>query len=283
MELSANPTPRLALYAVERGLLKSPLVLLDVGVQGGINARWKAMGEAVKVYGVDPIVEVIDALAADHGKFLPIALGREDGEREFFVTANKYGSSFYPASDGERRVVPVRRIDSLIATGDIEAPDFIKLDCEGAEPEILGGAHTFISSRKLLGLESETSFGVSVLHPQSHFYAVHDPLVKAGLTVFDLAFSRTPRPVFARIGLSPPGIMRPNTFNMLFCRDFAYDRSHAVPWDVEIPTIDQIIKLAMIFEAYDMRDCAYDTLVTFADVLDMALPPHRAQQLLLSA
>jgi len=61
-ELCANTTAPFTRWVVEKGVLHQPFVLIDVGVQGGENKRWQALGDHLVVHGLDPIQEAIDEL-----------------------------------------------------------------------------------------------------------------------------------------------------------------------------------------------------------------------------
>ena len=64
-------------------------------------------------------------------------------------------------SDGlQRRLVPMRSLDSLMAEGAIPQADFLKVDVEGYEADVLAGAKEMLAGG-VLGIEVETSFMTS--------------------------------------------------------------------------------------------------------------------------
>src|SRR3954467_6187439 len=147
MDLRFNERCPFTRWAISAGLLREPFVVVDVGVQGGENVRWHALGDYLVVYGLDPIAEVIEALQRENrGKsqrhYLMLAAGSVDEERTlYFNAADSCSSSFYEQGsdrfgnynnrrDTPRRVA-VKRLDTLIAEGAIEQPDFLKVDVEG--------------------------------------------------------------------------------------------------------------------------------------------------------
>jgi FkbM family methyltransferase len=125
MELYHNPTPFFTQWVVRTGYLHEPFVVIDVGVQGGPHPRWEYLGNCARIYGFDPISEVIEALDKSKGPnqfYRAMALGNEDGERRFKVTSNTYESSFNTSSTdtGSQgvialgpRSVEVHRLDTL--------------------------------------------------------------------------------------------------------------------------------------------------------------------------
>src|SRR6266403_3871595 len=81
-----------------RACCMSPSSLSTLAFKGE-HARWGLLGEQVRVYGFDAISEALDRITAagvrPHRVFRAIAIGNEDGEREFFVPPNTTAASFY--------------------------------------------------------------------------------------------------------------------------------------------------------------------------------------------
>src|SRR5262249_55518130 len=131
MDLAWNRNADFTKWVVSAGLLREPFVLIDVGVQGGKNARWRALGDHLVVHGFDPIEEVVQSLIAEergrpNRHYHHMAVGNADGEQAFyFNSVNPFESSMYqqPAARGDGgateqiRMVPIRRLDGLLAEG----------------------------------------------------------------------------------------------------------------------------------------------------------------------
>jgi hypothetical protein len=88
MDLGLNRKAEFTRWVVSAGLLTEPFVLIDVGVQGGENIRWRPLGDHLTVHGFDPIEEVAQSLTEENrGRsnrhYHPIALGDADGVRAF--------------------------------------------------------------------------------------------------------------------------------------------------------------------------------------------------------
>jgi len=167
------------------------------------------------VHGFDPIGEVIQELVeANKGRsdhhYHCMALGNADGEQKFYFNPiNPTASSMYQKTTGrfgvetaeQHRMVPLRRLDSLLAEGVIPLANYIKIDVEGCEKDVLLGAHELLSAG-VLGLQTETNFGVSPSYPKSHFGTLAEIALENHLVVFDLAFNRIPRPSFQQALIS---------------------------------------------------------------------------------
>jgi FkbM family methyltransferase len=282
MDLAYNPTPRFTEWLVQKRLLGTPLIVVDVGVQGGIGPRWEHFGDSIEVHGFDALEEAIaplNALRRPNHRYYAMALGDENGERELFVAPEPTATSFYRHAasryDVDERVtrsagtrqVPIRRLDTLVAEGAFVRADFIKIDCEGFEPEILKGAQALLREG-VLAIEIETNFNTSPVLPQSHFGAVCEQIVPHGLTLFDLAFDRIARAGFVEraqsLGIAQTAtVARPATVNALFYRDRP------------ARSVDELMKRVAILEIYGMADTAYDVLMAGAGLLpeDIALQP----------
>ena len=265
-DLAYDRAPHFTEWAIRRGALQSPFVLVDVGVQGGISPRWQHLGSCLEVYGFDALEEAIAPLRAGASPkmhFHATALGNEDGERDLFIASETTATSFYGHSRSQydvdprvgttakKRRVPIRRLDSLLANGEIAQPDFLKIDCEGFEPEILRGASNLL--KDVSALEIETNFATSPGYLQTHFWAVYQNLLPHGFLVCDLAYNRVPRAAFverARVlrVRDPETLPCPTTFNVLFYRES------------EATCVDDLIKRAAILELYGLRDVAFDIL-----------------------
>jgi FkbM family methyltransferase len=296
MDLFFNTNPRFTKWLVGSGALHEPFVVVDVGVLGGENPRWHFLGDHLVVHGFDAIKEVIDDLAQKNAKsrtktFHWFAIGNEDGERKFFFKpSNPTNSSFYEVPDPElqARTVPVRRLDTLLVEGVIPKADFLKVDVEGHERDVFWGARDLLAAG-VLGVESETSFGTSVIYPETHLGLIQGVLLKHGLVVVDLNFNRVRRAAYqeARRRRSLPalpleGAGKPATFNVLFCRDLAAERNGSLYYEkLPLPPgIDQILKVMAIYELHGLNDIAVDTAVMFANELGQRLDVERAIDLL---
>lgn len=301
MDLYHHPNPSFTRWVVEKELLAERLVVIDIGVQGGEHPRWQFLGPYVEVHGFDPIVEVIDELKAQGevpGRhYYNLALGNEDGERRFYVSSVRPGSSFYAGADtADERIVPIRRLDGLFAEGLVPKADYIKIDCEGFEPEVLRGAADYLAASQVLCLTSETSFHISPLLPRTHFAVINDIAIEHRLLVYDINLIRAPAPAYTdalstigsgvQAGRSRLALGRPGTCDVLLCRDFVgeavnpdnFRRGEELP---ESPSVDQIIKAMINFELHGLMDCALELAVKFRALLADRLDVDKAIALLL--
>jgi hypothetical protein len=185
-------------------------------------------------------------------------------------------------------MVTVRRLDTLFAAGLIPKADFLKVDVEGYEKEVFLGAREFIGA-SVLGVETETGFGISPTYPKSHFVAMTELLIEHHMLVFDFGFNRVARESFrrelARLGraiTSELGVGKPATLNVLFCRDLIDETDHQNNYLTPCSpmSVDQMIKMMIIYELHGLNDIALDTAERFAERLGTRLDVEKAIRLL---
>ena len=303
VDLALNHNAKFTKWVVSRGLVTEPFVLIDVGVQGGEHLRWRPLGDYLSVHGFDPIEEVVQELTeANKGRsnrhYHCMAVGNADGEQKFYFNpVNPTASSMFEQATGrfgvetaaQHRMVPIRRLDSLLAEGVIPMADYIKIDVEGFEKEVLLGAHDLLAAG-VLGLQTETNFGVSPTYPKGHFGTLAEITLENHFVVFDLAFNRIPRASFQQAliskGLQPipeqNAVVRPATVDVLFARDLIDELDH--PEHYQTPcrpvSVNQLIKSIIICELHALNDVALDTVERFAKRLGAQLDVDRAVRLL---
>jgi FkbM family methyltransferase len=127
-----------------RGYL--PAVVYDIGAAEGAWTRLAAsVWPDAKFVCFEPLEEreaTLTRLAADlpgRVQTLLIGLGSEDADLAMGVADGLWASSFAYAG-ASQRTLPVRRLDGLLAKGDLPAPSFLKIDVQGFELRVLEGA-----------------------------------------------------------------------------------------------------------------------------------------------
>jgi FkbM family methyltransferase len=143
----------------ERGFV--PPVVIDVGAAAG---EWTQLAihhwPSSKFFLIEPLEErrsKLEALKAKTSTPLEIlfcGVADVDGVMELGVTDDLYASSF--AYSGKKtRNVPVFTLDSLLAGGRIESPDFLKLDVQGFEARVLAGAQRALTNCSVVLMECQ--------------------------------------------------------------------------------------------------------------------------------
>lgn len=145
--------------------------LIDVGARGGLDQRWEPYHDLMEVIAFEPDPEECAALNSRRYpysiRFLPVALGANDGEKATLHVCRKPGctSLFQPNAElcskyhykenmevtGEHPIA-ISRMDTTC--GNFQ-PDAIKIDTQGTELDILRGSGRLLDGALAVELEVE--------------------------------------------------------------------------------------------------------------------------------
>lgn len=150
--------------------------LIDIGAAGGAHKRWSAFGSLMSIVGFEPDEkEFVKLKNSDSELWFNIALADSAGQRKLHITKSQTNTSFLmpnyellgqlqwslnnPVDDHDiiQEVdVACDALDNLLQSRDVK-PDFLKLDTQGSELDILKGADRAIRD-DLLIVEIEVEF-----------------------------------------------------------------------------------------------------------------------------
>lgn len=147
--------------------LRSSSCFIDVGANCGIyTILGCAVNPRVRVIALEPVPKIYAALTGNvaHNQFgarvttLNMALGEKDGVVSFHEAENSTMGSLavegYRGQQGQVIQVVCRTLDSIVEEMNL-APDFIKIDVEGFEHQVLkGGERTLSKFRPQIVLEA---------------------------------------------------------------------------------------------------------------------------------
>jgi len=280
-----------------------PFVLTDVGCSGGISERWRQFEPAFTAFGFDPLVKECKRLNQEEPnprvRYFDRFVGWE-GYRGLFPeniekdtvagwsnqpfprtsAARLQGAQsapfaqYYNANDPEL-VYTSRRtsLDDFFAEQPGVRVDFIKIDTDGQDYEVLCGARRVLEEHRVLGLLVEMQFhGVS--HPHANLFANIDRLLREhGFSLFDLETYR-----YTRAGLPGRFVYRlpaQTRQGQVLVSDALYLRDVAAPgyedrWGGPLPE-PKLLKLICLFEIFGLPDCAAELLELKRDQLDKKL------------
>jgi len=134
------------------------MVCWDVGANVGFYTLLLAelVGVSGLVFAFEPVPRNVELLRRhvemnryQNIRVFPCALGDFDGEAGFDPGPNP--SMGHMAARGPLSI-QCSRADTLLAAGDVQAPDLIKIDVEGAEADVLRGACGAMQNRPMLFL-----------------------------------------------------------------------------------------------------------------------------------
>jgi len=129
-----------------------PGVTVDVGANVGIYSLWAS--RASRVIAIEPLERTWETLRlntrSENVLPLKLAIGKEPGQRKLFLSEVTAACSLRSQGLSSSYVwVETKRLDDLFAELGLDRVDTLKIDCEGAEIEILESAGLFLTGRKI--------------------------------------------------------------------------------------------------------------------------------------
>lgn len=179
------------------------LNVFEIGSRGGAFTDLSAIASFVNYYGFEPDAEECERLNtnASNGthfsseQYFPVAIGSERETLQLNITAQPGCSSFLSPNMDKLRFfgrsewfevtkcvdVPVIPFDDLVQGKGIDRIDFIKLDVEGMELDILRGAEEAL--KHLNGIRLEVNY-LDHRKNQASFAEIINHLTERGFKVF---------------------------------------------------------------------------------------------------
>jgi hypothetical protein len=288
-----NDSPELTRELVDRGTFADdPLFVVDVGASGGIDGYWHEFGDQFGAVGFDPIVTEVDRLNAGAGTGVRYEAawvtcrhpGNANGmpSTQFFqrtsavraaeVAGLDYAREHYnagaPVELSTERIV----LDEYFDSDDRRRIDFLKVDTDGGDFDVLRGAETILRDGGVLGLAVEAQFHGPVASDANLFSNVDLYLRGLGFALFDLEVNRYSRSALpAEFVLDIPAQTVTGQISWgeaIYFRDLG-DPDYESMWSFR-PTAVDIFKLMCLFEIFGLSDCAAELILKYRELLGHA-------------
>jgi FkbM family methyltransferase len=172
-------------------------IVFDVGAnRGEWSAQAHRLNPQARIYAFEPAAATFRELAARFDprsvSALPVALGSTTGTTTFYVdprssgTNSLYGERSWSESPGSTQPETIRiaTVDDFCAKAGIDRIDFLKIDVEGAEIEVLRGAAGMLAAGKIGAIQFEHSYWA--IHSLVMMRELFDLLPPLGFRLFKL-------------------------------------------------------------------------------------------------
>lgn len=286
--------PFLRRVAAGRLLRERPFCLVDVGASGGIEDYWRQFEPDLAAFGFEPMVEECARLNAQESsgavRYFDLRLGCDDYDQVFpaaergawsdapFARSSamkaqqllgmSYGQSVKVAAP-QTLSGQGTTLERFMAGRPGQHVDFIKVDTDGHDYEVLRGARRVLAERRVLGLLVEAPFQ-GVTHPHAQLFASIDRLLREqGFSLFDLEpyrYSRACLPgAFALDLPAQTHAGQVMAADALYFRDLCAP-GYAARWSF-VAEPRELLKLACLHELFGLADCAAEILLAHGQAL----------------
>jgi len=281
---------------VERGYFSSrPFRLIDVGCSGGISTFWQVFNPTLEAIGLDPLVDECERLnQAEPNKkirYQPAFVGLPDshpfvqrrgnhapgGANPWNRLSAARAASLMSARVAKEEKVPILNewktarladqknkptLDQIAGQAGWSDVDFIKIDVDGYDLDVLLSGEQIIRNAPVLGLALEVNYYGTTRDTDHTFHNTDRLMREWGFELFDLTVRRYSASALpATFEYDCPAQTRqgrPYQGDALYLRDplaWDYQPTAAVKLDAI-----KLLKLACLFEGFSLPDHAAELL-----------------------
>jgi hypothetical protein len=300
MDSSTAYAPVLSYLAARPGAPE--FMLVDVGCGGGIDPMWWRFGPRFRALAIDPNTEEINRLRREECRpgieylaafaALPAAhpfarrkaggsdAGRSPWSRLAVARSIERGSARSAApmpgahetttAPGSSSTPPPPSIDvpEYLSRLGIVSVDFVKIDVDGKDLEVLHSFATVLDSLQVLGLLVEVNFHGSACETDHTLHNTDRLLKQQGFELFDLTMRR-----YSMAALPGPylyGFPAESHYGRLLQGDALYVRDLASTEHDDFAARlapGKLLNLVSIFAAFGLPDCAAEVVLRFEEIL----------------
>ncbi|MGH9558790.1 MAG: FkbM family methyltransferase [Bryobacteraceae bacterium] len=275
--------------------------LIDIGCSGGIGPGWRMFGGKLRAFGFEPSLEECARLARAEQNPAVQYIPRFVGLRADHPFARKKASSPHSGRNPWKRLSVCRTLHirnkeietmpvdekmrlnewrqtpladpsqpvylpEFFAENWVNDIDFIKLDVDGPDFEILHSLETVLADARVLGLDMEVNFNGTSAETDHTFHNTDRFMRSHGFDLFNLTVRRYSAAALpSRYVLDAPAqseLGRLLQGDALYVRDICNPEFSGFAARL---TPEKILKTAAIFAIFNLPDCAAEVLVNFRE------------------
>jgi FkbM family methyltransferase len=288
-----NRNPRLTRALLQQAAPRiADFMLLDVGCSGGLHPLFLQFGDRLRAVGFDPMLDEVARLTAENTnpklKYEAAFVGNKDYAKLLSPEAKAAApnTDFFGRTSAARaaQLTGVTQaaqqqkfadkkvgLDDYCAEQRITEVDFIKVDTDGSDYEVLTGAEKLLTNG-VLGASVEAQLHGPV-HQHSNVFSNIDRFMRSkGFALFDFDIYRYSRAVlplpfyYDLFGQTRGGAV--SWGEAVYFRDLT-DPDYEKHWNVKI-TPEDVLKLACLFDLYGMPDCAAELILKRPEAFEAA-------------
>ena len=265
---------------------RAPASVVDAGCAGGIDERWRAFGPQLRAWGIDAMSAECARLRASERnpgvRYIDARLEMPGGpgahrERNPWSRLST-AAALADHQAGKRGAEEALRnnqwheqalsrqklsVDELIAAHGIDDLDFLKIDLDGPDYEVLAGFAPHLDRLQTLGLQVEVNFFGTSEEDRHSFHNTDRLLRRHGFDLFNLTtrnYSAAALPAAFKWE-----VIGPTSFGRILQGDAFYFRDPAGDPEASRLSPEKLLKLACMFELFGLPDCAAEILVRFRE------------------
>ena len=272
-----------------RAFADDPLFVVDVGASGGVDGYWREFGDQFRAVGFDPLLTEVARLNEGAGVGVHYEAAwvtcREPGtangmpSTQFFQRTSAVRAAEVADLDYAREIynagAPIELstarivLDEHFDHDDRNRIDFLKVDTDGGDFDVLRGAEEILRDGGVLGLAVEAQFHGPV-GPEANLFSNIDPYLRGfGFGLFDLEVYRYSRSALpAEFALHVPAQTVTGQISWgeaIYFKDLG-DPDYESMWSFQPSAVD-IFKLMCLFEIFGLPDCAAELILKYRELL----------------